>query len=1082
MKPTLLVMSAFGPYAETVSVPLEKLGESGLYLICGDTGAGKTTVFDAIAFALFGETSGEYRDTRSLRSDFAQPDAETFVELVFEYRGETCRIRRSPQYERPKLRGEGTTVHAATVEFERPGRAPLTKTREADQAIVELLGIDRSQFSQIAMIAQGEFRKLLSSSTSTRAAIFRKLFDTQCYDRFQTDLESQRKRLDTEYRDLRRTVETLADQAAFPDASALALECGQRIADGTCSGSWLADALAKQTGDDEGDLARCDAEQESARSARDAAAALIAQAQRTQEARAALANAEEELARAEEEARELQKRAELEAKRDPERARLAETKAAEASRLSAYDRLDAAKSAVCAAQEAARNAKAQADAAAGTVHDLECEKERASASARALKGADVRLAHAIARCNEAEAQRAAAAEALSAIEQHDRAKAQLEAENAKLGDARAARDRAQAEHDEAKRAVVRATADVEELSAAGAELQAAKAALDAAKAELARLEEGERRRAAKSRAQRDALAQRQTAEASYGQARDKWQKASDACAACEQRYYDAQAGYLAQTLEEGRSCPVCGSVDHPKPAPVPRLAPTKQEVEQAKALVADAAAALSAAASDASAAAALVRERAGELEAWEREHGSDEEAARMTAHARERADEARKALRDAHGRAEALAAAQNRLGATKKRADDAERAAHAALEAVGAHAQTAASLAARVDAYGRALIYPDREAAEKAVRAAEEETALAVAARDRVQGEADRASALESTISTLDRALVQARSDAQTAESAAQQHAAAEARAHAAKDEIARYLAYPTREEARGHLDKTARELEKLQAAKAECEQALRKNAADRERARATCHALGEHVRAAEAIDQAEEEKRLADADEALASLARRRESIVARIQANSRIAQSLNTALARAEGIERSYGSIESLACTAAGKLKGKERIAFETYVQALYFDKIIAAANKRLAIVSNGRYELVRRTGASSLRGQSGLDLDVLDNYTGKARDASSLSGGESFEASLSLALGLSDVVQANAGGIQLDAMFIDEGFGSLDPDALAQAIRMLTTLTGSDKLIGIISHVEELKASIDRKIVVTRTQTGSSLKIEC
>ena len=181
MRPLKLVMSAFGPYGGETVVDFEQLGTRGLYLICGDTGAGKTTIFDAISYALYGEVSAadtSKREPRQLRSDFADPSVETFVDLTFEYRGEVFHIRRNPEYARAKKRGEGTTLQIARVEFERPGKPTLTKDREVNAAVEELLGIDRSQFGQIVMIAQGEFRKLLTADTKTRQAIFRRLFGT----------------------------------------------------------------------------------------------------------------------------------------------------------------------------------------------------------------------------------------------------------------------------------------------------------------------------------------------------------------------------------------------------------------------------------------------------------------------------------------------------------------------------------------------------------------------------------------------------------------------------------------------------------------------------------------------------------------------------------------------------------------------------------------------------------------------------------------------------------------------------------------------------------------------------------------
>ena len=210
-------------------------------------------------------------------------------------------------------------------------------------------------------------------------------------------------------------------------------------------------------------------------------------------------------------------------------------------------------------------------------------------------------------------------------------------------------------------------------------------------------------------------------------------------------------------------------------------------------------------------------------------------------------------------------------------------------------------------------------------------------------------------------------------------------------------------------------------------------------------------------------------------------EDLNIRIATNSIHSERLAQALRENKGLEERYSSILELSQVASGNVTGQAKISFETFVQGIYFDRIIHAANRRLALLTSGRYELVRRADASSKIKKTGLDLDVFDNYTGRARAASTLSGGESFQASLCLALGLSDVVQAHAGGIQLETMFIDEGFGSLDQEALNAAVGMLSTLSQENKLIGIISHVEELKENIESKIVVTRDRQGSSLTMQ-
>ena len=226
MRPIKLTMSAFGPYSGEVVVDFASLGSTGLYLVCGDTGAGKTTIFDAVSFALFGSPSGQDRTARSLRSDFASAATPTFVELEFEHRGQRYTIRRNPEYERPKLRGDGLTTQTADAELRMPEAAPITGTRDVDAAILELIGIDRSQFSQIVMIAQGDFRRLLSAGTKERAAILRKLFGTAPYDEFQKALKRRRDKLEDDSKTVRNRLLALAPMISISDEAEVAEEAG----------------------------------------------------------------------------------------------------------------------------------------------------------------------------------------------------------------------------------------------------------------------------------------------------------------------------------------------------------------------------------------------------------------------------------------------------------------------------------------------------------------------------------------------------------------------------------------------------------------------------------------------------------------------------------------------------------------------------------------------------------------------------------------------------------------------------------------------------------------------------------------
>ena len=233
-------------------------------------------------------------------------------------------------------------------------------------------------------------------------------------------------------------------------------------------------------------------------------------------------------------------------------------------------------------------------------------------------------------------------------------------------------------------------------------------------------------------------------------------------------------------------------------------------------------------------------------------------------------------------------------------------------------------------------------------------------------------------------------------------------------------------------------------------------------------------------MDLAELDRQCKELAEALRLCAEERRTLYSRLETNRRISGELEERRRERAQLERWCTLLGGLSDTANGELRGRPKIAFERYVQTAFFEQIIRAANRRLLSMTGGRFELLRRREADNLRSQTGLELDVLDHYSGKNRPVGSLSGGEAFKASLALALGLSDVVQSSTGGIQLDAMFVDEGFGSLDDESLAQAVAVLRKLAGGNRLVGIISHVGELREAIDRRIVVRKSASGSSAEV--
>lgn len=917
MRPLTLEMKAFGPFGGEVSLPLSALGDHGLYLITGVTGAGKTTLFDAIAFALYGEPSGAVREAGMLRSKYAPPTEAAYVRMAFLHRGQTYTVERTLPRERESRRGGGTVTEAGGATLYWPdGRAPLTRPTDVTRAIGELLGVNKQQFCQIAMIAQGAFQQVLLAGTAERSAIFREIFGTRPYQAFQAQVKA--------------------------DAAALEAACRQTDRD-------MARSMAAVRAD-EGSQ----------------------QAARLEPLQRAVPDPGE--------AREL-----IASLLEADGARIAALKEALAACDAQVSRADALLG------RAAQRQSLQTE--------LTQTEQRLAAGAAAMDGLTATLAAEEARAPQAAALRAAAIAARAELPRYDAldALARREAEAAlaakQAADDAAARlaerDGLQARTDGAKAelaALQTAEADAERL-AAESQRQAERAArLDALLGEAKAL-------AADMQKLRTAQAAYRTAADAAAEAR-AWHQAQH------RLFLDAQAGLLAQTLTEGEPCPVCGSRQHPRPAAASPEAPDKASLDalqqQAETLERDAARQSEQAAAQAGAAqraTAHVAEAAAALgvpgapEALpaalppllQSEKAQAQALDKALATARAGATRARE-LREAMPRAEAALAERN----ARLTAADAARAAAQAL---------AGELAAGLAAERGALPHPSRTEALRALEAQEAQAAA------------------------MDAAL-----------------AAAQAALAAARDVAARDSA--RRESLAGQLA-----------------------AFD----------------APDAAQLAQEKAALLAQREGLLAerqmLLTRRDGNAGQLAAMEALARE-----AAAQAEKRAW--LLPLSQTVNGDLRqGRERMMLETYVQTTYLDRVLARANTRLMRMSGGQFELTRRVGTDDLRIQSGLELNVTDHYSGGERDVRSLSGGEQFKASLALALGMSDEVQAASGGVRLDTLFIDEGFGTLDEESLSAAVDVLASLSEGNRLVGVISHVQQLKERIDRQVVVIKKRGGGS-----
>ena len=894
MRPLKLTLSAFGPYAAETVLDLAQLGRGGLYLVTGDTGAGKTTLFDAITYALYDHSSGGVRDGAMLRSQYAEPGTPTFVELEFEVRGQRCTVRRNPEYLRPKARGEGfTTEKADACLTYADGRPPVTRAKDVTAAVVDIIGLDYNQFSQIAMIAQGQFTRLLNASTEERSKIFRKLFRTQPYQRLQERLQAENA--------------ALTRQREEQSVRIGQLLSGLSWAEGDADGAVL-DELAPL----------CEA---GGQASPEAVLPLLD---------VLLAGQEQALNAA------TAARTEVEAELDKLQQTLGRAEQAKKLRLeltAAQTRQDALRPVLDAAE--AESARHAGDAAA--LDTLAGKLERAKADLAAFDGLDSlekRLS----------AARDAAALENARAEKRRAALGQLDGELTALEQSLAALGGAEAEN-------VSLEARAEQL-----------ARRETALAQLAQsLAEGQRRGQATRQAQERYLLADGAKERAHA-LRDHLERA----------FLNAQAGLLAEGLTDGTPCPVCGSTHHPKRAVLPAEAPTQARVDAA----------------------------------------------------RQSADEADRAAQEASAAAAKAVAADRETKATLRR--DAEALLPERFTSPEGPVKLTISLLKTALAEESEALHAAQEALDKA----QKQNASDLAAKARQEDERQKKTAQRSALEAEARA---------SAEEAARQSAAAKAlEAQCAEARAA--LPAAGREEARRALAGLENERCALRAGMDAAASALTRARQDYAAAEAAVTAL--------TAQQTE-------ADEA-ADLYRQH-------------------AAARAE-LERRWQWVNALASTAGGTLSSKQKIRLEAYIQMNYLDAILVHANTRLMQMTAGQYEL-ERVGAENQRSQSGLDLGVIDHYNGTRRSVKTLSGGESFKASLALALGLSDEVQSAAGGIRLDTLFLDEGFGSLDDESLEQAIRVLAGLTEGDRLVGIISHVAALKERIDKQVVVKKARSGGS-----
>lgn len=980
MRPTELIISAFGPYAGEVTLDMASLGDRGLYLITGDTGAGKTTLFDAIAFALYGNASGDSRKPRMLRSKYARPDARTYVEMGFSYSGKEYRVRRNPEYMRTKQRGEGETREKPDAQLHMPDGRLVTGDKAVTAEVEGLLGLNREQFSQIAMLAQGSFSRLLSGRTEDRGIIFREIFKTKPYQLFQEKLKDRAKGLYGRYADSRKSMEQYAGGVITEGHSEELKLRWKEVPQGSLEA--LLEVLDQLIGADE---AQQQGKDRAMALVRDEMAALGMELGKMQGDAAVcrdMAAAADVLRENMPVLEQAKVRYEREKERQADRDGLIGTVTRMEENLKTYDRFDSLQ----------ENLKA-------------CRKETESLEKR-------------------------------------------------LGQA-ALEERQWKERNDSDEKIL------ESLRQAGEEYQAALTAgerLGEYSGRIGLLAE-ELAQYGQERKKLEAARER------YRAAGEESRRADDAYREMYQRFLDNQAGILASRLTEGQPCPVCGSVTHPAPA---------RYLEEGKEAAKDKVDRLKAAAEEKDKAAARLSLEAGRL-AGSLDTRYERMKQQIDAEVATWKEDWQKRIRQAEADAAALASEtgdvrQGRryfleqwelmMGQLKGQL---ERQAAAQKEKIREKKKRKEDKEA---VEGRRAL--GRQSLEEASERKQQAQKMLAESQAKERELESRLKEMESSLPYENRKAAQAELAEKKAFLAGLEKAFKEA--EESYNRISRRVS-----------DAQAR-LEALRGRMAEKDAEGRESAGeDRDPVNGPDTMLpgGMDVRTAmEHLEARMQENRQhqSEARERLTGLEQEKSRLHHRLETNRMARERISEQKASMEEIQKEWTWVKALSDTAAGEVGGKEKITLETYAQMAYFERIIARANTRFMVMSGGQYELKRCTEEDN-RGKNGLGLNVIDHYNGTERSVKTLSGGESFQASLSLALGLSDEIQSAAGGIRLDTLFVDEGFGSLDEDTLNLAMKSLGDLAEGRRLVGIISHVGELKERIQHQIVVVKDKTGGS-----
>ncbi|WP_412497102.1 AAA family ATPase [Shewanella algae] len=1053
MRPLILEMRAFGPFADCQRIDFTELGDKPLFLINGPTGAGKTTILDAICFALYGKTTGNEREGSQMRCDNADDGLLTEVYFSFELGQKRYSIRRCPEQQRAKSRGEGFTLQKSEAELKRllpDGTEELlvaSKVTDANACIEELTGLDVDQFRQVMVLPQGKFRELLLADSKEREKIFSQLFQTHIYRRIEERLKQQALEIKAKARDLQSRRAGILETAGVESLEQLSAEIAAlspSLTEATSNKQKASDALAQSA------------------KTLDNAKALTAEFERRKLLQTQLDALE-------------QRRAEIELHQQTlEKARKAEKLLPSLKELQFR-------------QQEWQQAKAKEADYAKQLQSAEQRLKQATDDKATLAELDEHANKLRRELEQLDKLQPAINELKQLTEEHELGLVEF-------GRLERAEQQSRTELEQWQQQQQKLKSEANELFSSAERqgpLHQALAALNT------RLEKTEQLGHIKQKWQQ-AQVSLQQAEAHGHQCKAERQSAETEHQRLQLAWHTGQAAILAAKLQPGQPCPVCGGLEHPAPAEMAQDIPGETELNRARDAEQQATARHEAARSDYRHIKRQTEELqlelqrlSAELQAFIAADFTTDVKTEATTEAKvdaamdgdsyAKADLASEIDRLVSRRRQLLnelqqaEAAQTRLNDCRQQLQQAEQQVEQRLKHRETQLQQLQQLreqlgltGARKDAALAAL--PNEYHALAA------EAALELMARqlEQKQSEWQQLKQQQQDINqqyteavSQHKALMQALASSREDNARAEQFAI---KAQQTLDDALKQSGFAGRQALeQAQLDEVQMQAlaEKIEAWRTQrSEQQTLLKAMDE---RLAGQSLPE-LRQLESLWQ-QQQQQLAEAEDAWQTFNNRMQSL------KGTEAQLNKEALA-AQALEQEYALIGTLSDVANGNSHSK--VSLQRFVLSVLLDDVLLEASRRLALMSKGRYRLLRKEDRAKGNKASGLELEVEDAYSSKVRPVATLSGGESFMAALSLALGLSDVVQAYAGGIKLDTLFIDEGFGSLDQDSLELAVRTLMDLQSSGRMIGVISHVSEMKEQISCRIDINKHALGSSIRL--